>query len=55
MTYPCGQSSRREQVLATPGLNGIDYVEVPGPPGCGTNWRIWPSRTATMRRPGSTG
>jgi hypothetical protein len=40
MTYPCGPSSRRELVLATPGLNGIDYVEVPGPPGCGTELAI---------------
>ena len=36
MIYFCGQSARRELVLATPGLNGIDYLEVPGPPGCGT-------------------
>jgi hypothetical protein len=47
MTYPCGQSSRREQVLATPGLNGIDYVEVPGPPGCGTKLAITFVKNAT--------
>jgi Baseplate J-like protein len=36
MIYLCGQSNRRELVLATAGLNGIDYLEVTGPPGCGT-------------------
>jgi hypothetical protein len=40
MTYPCGQSSRRGQVLGSPTVNGIDYVEVPGPPGCGTELAI---------------
>jgi len=47
MTYPCGQSSRREQVLVTPGLNGIDYVEGPGPPGCGTELAITFLKDAT--------
>ncbi len=36
MIYLCGQSNRRDLVLATAGLNGIDYLEVIGPPGCGT-------------------
>jgi baseplate J-like protein len=40
MTYLCGQSNRRELVLAAPGLNGIDYLEVLGPPGCGTELAI---------------
>ena len=31
----CQDTRRRELVLATPGLNGIDYVEVLGPAGCG--------------------
>jgi hypothetical protein len=33
--YFCGQSNRRELVLQTTGLNGIDYLEVLGDPGCG--------------------
>jgi hypothetical protein len=40
MIYLCGQSNRRELVLAAPGLNGIDYLEVTGPPGCGTELAI---------------
>jgi hypothetical protein len=40
MTYPYGQSTRREQVLGSSTVNGIDYVEVPGPPGCGTELAI---------------
>ncbi len=40
MIYLCGQSNRRELVLATAGLNGIDYLEVVGPPGCGTELAI---------------
>ncbi len=47
MTCLCGQSSRREQVLATPCLNGIDYVEVLGPPGCGTELAITFLKPAT--------
>jgi hypothetical protein len=40
MIYLCSQSNRRELVLATAGLNGIDYLEVVGPPGCGTELAI---------------
>lgn len=35
MIYFCAQSQRRELVLQTAGLNGIDYLEVLGDPGCG--------------------
>ena len=47
MSYFCAQSSRRDSVLATPGLNGIDYLEVPGQPGCGINLKITFLRDAT--------
>lgn len=40
MIYLCGQSNRRERVLASPAVNGIDYLEVLGPPGCGTKLAI---------------
>ena len=40
MIYRCGQSARRELVLIKPDLNGIDYVEVPGPPGAGTSLAV---------------
>jgi hypothetical protein len=40
MIYVCSQSNRRELVLAASGLNGIDYLEVTGPPGCGTELAI---------------
>ena len=32
----CGNKQRRDLVLQTPGLNALDYVEVPGPTGCGS-------------------
>ncbi|WP_047487163.1 hypothetical protein [Terriglobus sp. TAA 43] len=35
MTYFCSTQRRRAQVLAHSSLNGIDYVEVVGTPGCG--------------------
>jgi hypothetical protein len=46
MIYLCGQSNRRELVLAT-GLNGIDYLEVLGQPGCGTELAITFLKDAT--------
>ncbi|SEB38733.1 hypothetical protein [Terriglobus roseus] len=36
MTYFCSAQRRRAQVLAHSSLNGIDYLEVAGTPGCGT-------------------
>jgi Baseplate J-like protein len=47
MIYLCGQSNRRELVLAAPGLNGIDYLEVLGSPGCGTELAITFLKDAT--------
>lgn len=57
MIYICGQTNRRERVLAAPSLNGIDYLEVqvprpPGsgkrqPPGCGTELAITFLKDAT--------
>ena len=47
MTYQCAQAARRELVLATAGLNGIDYLEVLGPPGCGTELAITFLKDAT--------
>ena len=35
MIYFCSQANRRELVLSSPKLNGIDYLEVLGEPGCG--------------------
>jgi hypothetical protein len=32
----CQNQQRRELVLQTPGLNGLDYLEVLGPTGCGS-------------------
>ncbi len=32
----CQNQQRRELVLETPGVNGLDYLEVLGPAGCGT-------------------
>jgi hypothetical protein len=32
----CQNQQRRELVLQTPGVNGLDYLEVLGPTGCGT-------------------
>ena len=39
MIYFCSQSNRRELVLQSP-LNGIDYLEVLGDPGCGTQLAV---------------
>jgi hypothetical protein len=38
--YFCAQKNRRTAVLLAPGLNGIDYLEVAGPAGCGTQLRV---------------
>ncbi|WP_446745339.1 baseplate J/gp47 family protein [Silvibacterium acidisoli] len=35
MIYFCSQKNRRSLVLQSPRLNGIDYLEVVGPAGCG--------------------
>ncbi len=35
MIYFCSQKNRRALVLASPALNGIDFLEVVGPTGCG--------------------
>lgn len=35
MIYFCSQKNRRALVLASPALNGIDFLEVLGPTGCG--------------------
>ncbi len=35
MIYFCSQKNRRALVLASPSLNGIDFLEVVGPTGCG--------------------
>ena len=35
MIYFCSDKNRRTLVLATPALNGIDFLEVIGPSGCG--------------------
>jgi hypothetical protein len=40
MIYVCGQQNRRELVLGAPGVNGIDYLEVLGDPGCGTQLAV---------------
>ena len=40
MIYFCAQKNRRELVLQPPGLNGIDYLEVLGSPGCGTQLAV---------------
>jgi hypothetical protein len=40
MIYFCAQKNRRAAVLASAALNGIDYVEVVGPPGCGTQLHV---------------
>ncbi|MDQ6775601.1 MAG: baseplate J/gp47 family protein [Actinomycetota bacterium] len=40
MIYFCAQSNRRELVLQAAGLNGIDYLEVLGDPGCGTQLAV---------------
>ena len=36
MIYFCSDKNRRSLVLASPALNGIDFLEVIGPSGCGT-------------------
>jgi hypothetical protein len=40
MIYFCSQKNRRALVLQSPNLNGIDYLEVIGPSGCGTQLAI---------------
>ena len=40
MIYFCAQKNRRELVLKAPGLNGIDYLEVLGSPGCGNQLAV---------------
>ena len=40
MIYFCAQKNRRELVLRHAGLNGIDYLEVLGSPGCGTQLAV---------------
>jgi hypothetical protein len=40
MIYFCAQKNRRELVLQKAGLNGIDYLEVLGSPGCGTQLAV---------------
>jgi hypothetical protein len=40
MIYFCAQSNRRELILQSLTLNGIDYLEVLGAPGCGTQLAI---------------
>ena len=40
MIYFCAQANRRELVLQSPSLNGIDYLEVLGDPGTGTELAI---------------
>jgi hypothetical protein len=45
--YFCTQKNRRELVLHTAGLNGIDYLEVLGPDGCGTELAITFLKDAT--------
>ena len=36
----CSDNRRRDLVLATANLNGIDYVEVMGAAGCGTRLAV---------------
>jgi hypothetical protein len=38
--YFCSQANRRELVLSSQNLNGIDYLEVLGEPGCGTQLAV---------------
>ena len=40
MIYFCAQKNRRELVLQQTKLNGIDYLEVLGSPGCGTTLAV---------------
>ena len=49
MIYFCSQKNRRELVLQAAGLNGIDYLEVLGPPGCGTELAVTFLKDATSR------
>ena len=46
MIYFCTQKNRRDLVLQTAALNGIDYLEVLGEPGCGHSS---PSPSSRMR------
>ena len=48
MIYSCGQENRRELVLQQAGLNGIDYLEVLGSPGCGTQLAVTFVKDATF-------
>jgi uncharacterized phage protein gp47/JayE len=45
--YFCAQKNRREKVLQVAGLNGIDYLEVLGPPGCGRQLAVTFLKDAT--------
>ena len=36
----CSDNRRRDRILSTPGLNGIDYIEVTEPAGCGTRLAV---------------
>ncbi len=47
MIYFCAQKNRRELVLQHAGLNGIDYLEVLGSPGCGTQLAVTFLKDAT--------
>ena len=49
MIYFCSQKNRRELVLQAAGLNGIDYLQVLGPPGCGTELAVTFLKDATSR------
>ena len=43
----CGSKQRRDLVLQTQGLNGLDYVEVLGPTGCGSQIALTFLKAAT--------
>jgi hypothetical protein len=40
MIYFCAQKNRRELILASANLNGIDYLEILGSPGCGNQLAV---------------
>ena len=48
MIYFCAQKNRRELVVQHAGLNGIDYLEVLGSPGCGTQLAVTFLKDATV-------